>query len=52
MCLEDYSVPKLVFREGLLDTALPSKQHILFSRLYVHTPDNVTDSIYHQKGEL
>ena len=50
MCLEDYSIPKLVYREGILERALPSKAHI-YSKLYIHSPCHVQHAKSRYQGK-
>ncbi|XP_070179265.1 chromatin-remodeling ATPase INO80-like [Littorina saxatilis] len=39
MFLEDYNLPKLVYRDSvLLAKAVPSKTHIYYNKLYIHSP--------------
>jgi len=41
-----YSVPKLVYREGFLETSLPSYHHIVFNKLYIFSPHNIHSSLF------
>ena len=41
MSIEAYILPKLIYREGILDTCIPSKQHILYKTLYIHNTEHV-----------
>ena len=51
MFLDDYSLPKLVYREGILEQAFPRKSHIYYNKLYVHSPDHVQHATSHHQGE-
>lgn len=41
LSIEPYILPKLIYREGILNTCIPSKQHILYRLLYIHNTEHV-----------
>ncbi len=45
MRLDDYNLPKLVYREGMLSSNLPSKDHILYNMLYIHNAEYIQKSL-------
>lgn len=47
MTPEPFVIPKLVYREGLLDSCVPSKSRLLHNLLYIHNPEHVHRSIFH-----
>lgn len=51
MCVEDFNIPKVVYRDGILESSLPSKAHLAFNKFYVHSPLHVHRSLLHQSGK-
>ncbi|KAL8590096.1 hypothetical protein ACOMHN_034327 [Nucella lapillus] len=52
MFIEDYSLPKQVYRDGILDQTFPSNKHLLYNKLYIHSPAHVQHALYHQDGPV
>ncbi|PVD25847.1 hypothetical protein C0Q70_13511 [Pomacea canaliculata] len=50
MCLEDYNLPKYLYREGLLEMNLMGKDHLALNRFYIHSPHNVHASLQCFRG--
>ncbi|KAL5008979.1 hypothetical protein ScPMuIL_014560 [Solemya velum] len=48
---ETFVMPKLLFREGILEVAVPNKKHILYSSLYIHSPAHVHTSLSSSKTD-
>lgn len=46
MKLEPYQIPKLLYRDGILDSAVPSKKKILHNLFYIHSPNHVHHSLF------
>ncbi|XP_041352377.1 chromatin-remodeling ATPase INO80-like [Gigantopelta aegis] len=46
MNLEPYIVPKHIYRNGILSSAVPSKAKIVYNMLYIHSPDHVHRSLF------
>ena len=44
---EPYRLPKLVYRDCLLDTSLPSRRHILYNKLCIYNTEHVHSSLFH-----
>ncbi|KAK2716917.1 chromatin-remodeling ATPase INO80-like isoform X2 [Artemia franciscana] len=44
--LEPYQLSRLVFQDGILSTAIPSKQHILEGKLTIWRPDWIIQSLF------
>ncbi|KAL3872724.1 hypothetical protein ACJMK2_035930 [Sinanodonta woodiana] len=44
---DQFIIPKLVFRDGILDLAVPSKRHLVHNKLYIHSPEYVHHSLFH-----
>ena len=42
-----YVIPRVVYRDGLLDTAIPSKTRLLHNLLFIHNPHHVHTSLFH-----
>ena len=49
--LPSFILPKLVFRDGLVDTAIPSKQHLIYQKFYIYHPFNIHESILTSKSD-
>ncbi|ELU04541.1 hypothetical protein CAPTEDRAFT_220290 [Capitella teleta] len=47
----EYHLPKLIYREGMLHSTVPSKRHLLFNKLSVFNPINVHRSLFPSNDE-
>ncbi|XP_076441698.1 chromatin-remodeling ATPase INO80-like isoform X2 [Babylonia areolata] len=52
MLIDDYNLPKQVYRDGIVEQAFPSKNHILYNKLYIHSPAHVHQALFHQDGPV
>ncbi|KAK7487146.1 hypothetical protein BaRGS_00021641 [Batillaria attramentaria] len=50
MCLEDYNIPKVVYRDGIVLNCVPSKAHLTLNKFYLHSPSHVHASLQPQSG--
>nr|KAG5699748.1 hypothetical protein BaRGS_014164 [Batillaria attramentaria] len=50
MCLEDYNIPKVVYRDGIVLNCVPSKAHLTLNKFYLHSPSHVHVSLQPQSG--
>ncbi|CAH1792106.1 unnamed protein product [Owenia fusiformis] len=45
MRINPYTFPKLIYRDGIIETSLPSKQRILYNMFYIHNPQHIHESL-------
>ncbi|XP_071081185.1 chromatin-remodeling ATPase INO80-like [Haliotis cracherodii] len=48
MALEPYTVPKLIYREGILESAQPSKAKVLYNLMYIFSSEHIHHSLFPQ----
>ncbi|XP_045175663.2 chromatin-remodeling ATPase INO80-like [Mercenaria mercenaria] len=48
---EEYHIPKLVYRDGIVDRSYPSQQRILYNLLCIYNTHHIHSSIFHPDSE-